>query len=531
MSLVVIRYTSGGGGSVPASSITGLNPKEILFGKSDGHIEQSVAFLYGVYLGVDTDGVLSVTAPLGSGKTAIVSAENAEPASSALFHAFDDGGLGAFFLSSRDSGASLLQGIDAGNNAGLVADDCASMEITPTGTTPSLGLGATGKKVLSRGTSSLQEGQQINSRSIAVDTPLSIADGVVVCTASLIATLPAIAADARGTIIRIVKSYAGGAPVTIAPSGLDTINGAAVLSLTQDFSAALVFVPAAGTDWIASVSLSSPASGALVQEFSVAGASVWNKPAGAKSVWVKVVGGGGGGGSGRVGVAATLRFGGGGGGGGGFSEQQYDANSLPASVALVIGAAGVGGARQATPSTNGLSGTAGGTSQFGNFLRASGGSAGSGGTNAAGTAGGGGVGWKAAGGNGGAGGSTNGTASVTASSLVAGPRGGGGGGGITVANALGNGGASGSFTTTVILTGLAGGVAPNGNGNNGVTLGNFEAAVAGAGGAATNDNAGGNGGTGIMGSGGGGGGAAADGNSSGRGGDGGAGYIVIITYF
>lgn len=93
----------------------------------------------------------------------------------------------------------------------------------------------------------------------------------------------------------------------------------------------------------------------------------WTKPAGARSVWVRVVGGGGGGG-GAVGAVSANVACGGSGGAGGYAESWYDANDLSATVAVTVGAAGgvtVGGA-----------GGNGGTSSFGAFITCNGGTGG-----------------------------------------------------------------------------------------------------------------------------------------------------------
>lgn len=103
----------------------------------------------------------------------------------------------------------------------------------------------------------------------------------------------------------------------------------------------------------------------------------WTKPAGARSVWVRIVGGGGGGGGAQGGTNPAIANGGSG-GAGGYAESWYDAADLPASVAITVGAAGsvtVGGA-----------GGAGGNTTFGGLMTANGGAGGGVGTSTTGDA-------------------------------------------------------------------------------------------------------------------------------------------------
>lgn len=93
----------------------------------------------------------------------------------------------------------------------------------------------------------------------------------------------------------------------------------------------------------------------------------WTKPTGARSVWVRIVGGGGGGGGAVGGVSPNIANGGSG-GAGGYAESWYDANDLPASVAITIGAAG--------SATVGGAGGTGGTTSFGALMTANGGAGG-----------------------------------------------------------------------------------------------------------------------------------------------------------
>jgi len=86
----------------------------------------------------------------------------------------------------------------------------------------------------------------------------------------------------------------------------------------------------------------------------------WTKPSGAKMVEIICIGAGGGGGGGVGGNAGTARNGGGGAGGGARREIIVNADAMPATAYVIVGAAGAGGAGgSAGP---GSSGTAGGNS-------------------------------------------------------------------------------------------------------------------------------------------------------------------------
>jgi hypothetical protein len=110
-----------------------------------------------------------------------------------------------------------------------------------------------------------------------------------------------------------------------------------------------------------------PALGVQVDVFTASG--TWSKPNGAKSVQVLLIGAGGGGDSGTVAPIATAAPGGDGGGGGSVFLAEVPADSLPASCAIVIGSAGVGGARS---STGRNAGTSGGDTRFTTLFRAAG---------------------------------------------------------------------------------------------------------------------------------------------------------------
>lgn len=275
-----------------------------------------------------------------------------------------------------------------------------------------------------------------------------------------------------------------------------------------------------------------------IQSFTAPGTFTWNKPVGAKMIEVLVVAGGGGGGSGRRGAAATVRCGGGGGGGGSWTRALLNADDVPASCPLTVGAGGLGGSSFAVnDNSNGSSGGTGGSSVFNDSVagsstarrvKAGGGSAGQGGTNANGTGGNGGFGlWT-----GGVGGNAQvaGLAGNTGGDPP-GPAGGGSGGGITVADVAASGGVGGVNSTLDQLR-AAGGIAPGGVGEDGratLSMGPGNGAGGGAGSITGPGGVGGIGG--AYGGGGGGGGPSLNGNSVGAGGRGGHGAIFVITYF
>lgn len=104
-----------------------------------------------------------------------------------------------------------------------------------------------------------------------------------------------------------------------------------------------------------------------VQEFLVAGATTWTKPAGCVTIKVEMQAGGGGGGSSGVTAGAT----GGGGGGGGAADLYIDVRAI-ASESITVGATGAGGVAGA--------GVAGGDTIFGAHNTSTGGGGGPRGT-------------------------------------------------------------------------------------------------------------------------------------------------------
>lgn len=257
-----------------------------------------------------------------------------------------------------------------------------------------------------------------------------------------------------------------------------------------------------------------------------------------RRVFVRLVGAGGGGGSGRKNTAGTVRSGGGGGAAGAVVEFWTLTTELSATMPVVVGTGGTGGASVTADSTNGNSGTPGGPTTFAGMV-AVGGENGVAGGVASGLAGGGvanacvsGVssGGSAAGGAAGANGVAGVAAGVVATLI---PTGGGGGGGLDAANTNRAGGAGGNIGTAASISVLAGGTAgTTGGGNGGNGNAGRGSGTGGGGGGSNNAGAGGRGGNGG-GFGSGGGGGAAGTNSvgnSGAGGNGAPGYALIITY-
>lgn len=328
-----------------------------------------------------------------------------------------------------------------------------------------------------------------------------------------------------------VTSVAGrvGAVVLSADDVSDATAVGKSLVRAADASAARLAIGAADASSIRAVD---------VQIFTVDG--TWTKPAGAKVVEVKAIGGGGGGGGGGLGLqsAAAVTTGGSGGGGAAAARAVITAATLPGTVAVTVGLGGFGGpARSGTAALTAGAGAqpgSGGNSSFGTFLSAPGGSRGNTGTTTTSAIGAGGIGQEA-GGNGGA--SNNSTGGLTPTSTPAGASG-GGGGGIIAGNAVrGLGGAAGAHLTYISATAGVGG-AVGSPGTAGSDQPFVAAGVGGGGGGALQNGStiglpGGAGGK--YGGGGGGGGAAwTDGTTpvtTGAGGNGGDGAVVVYTYF
>lgn len=281
----------------------------------------------------------------------------------------------------------------------------------------------------------------------------------------------------------------------------------------------------------------------------------WTKPAGAILVEAILIGGGGGGSSGCCGTNPTdQRNGGPGGNGGNLVALKLNPASLSATVAVVVGAGGTGGAAILTFSSSSNAGVDGAASSFGSTYIAPGGKGGPSAvrnanatpgnpnivqTGQVGTIGGkcGSISDQPA---------TNGNdafapaVSFNGSILGVGGGGGasGGGGGAGGGNGFGTVAGSGGnqLNWGLISGGVAGVTAANGtNGGVGNSYGNgswLPGTGGGGGGAAITGiaGAGGNGGNYGAGGGGGGGGMQSAGGS-GAGGNGAPGIVVVITYF
>lgn len=107
-------------------------------------------------------------------------------------------------------------------------------------------------------------------------------------------------------------------------------------------------------------------SGANYQSFTTVGANTWTKPSSGNIAFVECWGGGGGGGR----SSAQVSYGG---GGGGYSSLWIPTATLPATLAVTVGA---GGAAAASNTNGGV----GGNSSFGSYLSAYGGGGGGDGT-------------------------------------------------------------------------------------------------------------------------------------------------------
>ena len=263
----------------------------------------------------------------------------------------------------------------------------------------------------------------------------------------------------------------------------------------------------------------------------------WTKDAAANLILVYAKGGDGGGASGARQASGTNSVGGGGGGGAGINWAEYKPADLPASVPIIVGTAGVGGASVTSDNSTCIAGTSGGDSRFGvladNFFLigpgGQGATAQSGGVTANGYTN------RQPGSTGGSGGSGVGS---QGGSSVYGATGGGGGAGQSAAPGAADGGKGGLILSLVPSTAT---IAPGGIGSTKTPAANVAPRFlaygmlgfgAGGGWAGADGTAGAGASVqaGAMGGGGGGGGSL-NGNPSGKGGDGGAGRVVVVTYY
>jgi len=249
----------------------------------------------------------------------------------------------------------------------------------------------------------------------------------------------------------------------------------------------------------------------------------WTKPAGAKWVEVIMIGGGGGGSSGTNREAGLTCGASHGGGAGGRLIAKFNADTLGATEAVVVGQGGAGAVGTDIEDTGTNDGANGTASTFGAWAATTVGlGSGAGSVDYL-------FGFTSQAAAGIANTGTNGDLQ-----LVLHPTGGGAGAGRTGAT-LANGIRGGNRTVTPWAT-LAGGAAGTSGGNNGgdgniVAANEPQGGTGGGGGGSSDSVAGGNGGAGKCGGGGGGGGASVLGQMSGTGGDGGDGIVVVITYF
>ena len=170
-----------------------------------------------------------------------------------------------------------------------------------------------------------------------------------------------------------------GSDALIAGSGIVTLNQASSLP-TPSANQGLIYTKSDGkvyyeNDAGVEYDLTSSGSGGtdpIVRQYS--SNATWTKPT-ASNFWGALVicyGAGGGGGGARRGATTVFNGGGGGGGGGGgaIAWRFIDAIefTLP-TYNIVIGAGGLGGARQTLDNTNGINGGQGGLTQFGSGPR------------------------------------------------------------------------------------------------------------------------------------------------------------------
>lgn len=234
----------------------------------------------------------------------------------------------------------------------------------------------------------------VRTKSITANYTVTLADAgwlilIDTTSASITVSLPALATAGDGFVVTLKRITAGANTVTIDPSGAETVEGSATLSMpTQYTSMVLVSqstgwfigvapIPlgrtiTAGTGLTGGGTLAGDITLAVsgggqptIQVFTADG--TWNRPSGCTAIIVFGTGGGGGGGG-----ADNNAAGGGGGGAGGTAIVRLDVSAL-ASAAVVIGVGGTAG------SNTGGNGGSGGTTTFnGTSLSAAGGSGGRG---------------------------------------------------------------------------------------------------------------------------------------------------------
>lgn len=352
-----------------------------------------------------------------------------------------------------------------------------------------------------KGTQNIHVSGQLNNGAVVID-------------------LAKLADQGGGELLKIMRDEFGRVAGSSAAvlTDLSNVGGTAVLGDVLQWT---------GTQWEPKPAAGGSGSSPQIDVFTASG--TWTRPTAAKMVHAIAIGGGGSGGNGTNGSTSATRAGGGGGGGGGCSVAMFIASQLGATVAVTVGAGGLGG-------VGGGDGLAGGVSKFGTMVVAGGGGGGGrglGNTNPGGTAGTGNLEPGAVGGTGGT--TTSGTKGGDTTMAGAG---GGGGHGVSNANNEGGGTNTGGSalggSNAGGTAGTAGGGAAGGAGG-AAPAPIYSTAGAGGGGGGGGCNAtgfsGGRGGAGKFGGGGGGGGGATTGSTVGAGGDGGDGVVIVTTYF
>ncbi|WP_271146629.1 DUF2793 domain-containing protein [Brevundimonas sp. NIBR10] len=312
-------------------------------------------------------------------------------------------------------------------------------------------------------------------------------------------------------------------------------SGRAELGLIGDDDLTLK-VSADGSTWRAAMTVDRatgavafPFGGGRVETTVLTTSGTWTVPAWARRVEAVAVGGAGGGGSGAAGASGSPRFGGGGGGAGGVSLGQWSTADLGATLAIVIGTGGTGGAPVTSgpgaTGTDGLATTISSTATV--ILTALAGRGGAGGDATSGPGGAGGPGVSAA--NPGGDSRTDATAGAgQALQRPDGSGGGGAGGGLDAANTARDGGAGGQGAAIQRpASGGSGGAGASGGAGSAPATPEISWAGGGGGGGGASVTTGHDGGTGAVGAGGGGGGAGV--SASGAGGAGGGGLVRLVA--
>lgn len=381
--------------------------------------------------------------------------------------------------------------------------------------------------------------------------PIDVSGGTVTV------TLNASPVDGDRVRVRDSQRNAGNNAITVDGNG-NAIDGSTSITLGRNGALSEVVWSATDAEWHEVLATDAVVDPSIVEVFTSSG--TWNKAGEAKTVCVELIGTGGGGASGAIDdTGSGDARGGPGGGGGAHTIWSFNADDLPSSVSITIGAGGDGAAANTGVGTSGSAGSDGGATSFGSLIELPGGKGGGTTGDISGGIGGGVesrtgplssanvIGFQGAnsssadGGNAEHGGGGGGSAPLDAaggkggSAIWGGGSGGGGGpydGDADTNFAGGDGGTSKSYTAG---GGGTGGTAGGGDGANGANgTDGFPGQGGGGGGsnsAGGNSGAGGDGG--VPGGGGGGAGGVDDDGSgvqTGAGGNGGRGEIRVYTY-